>query len=202
MLQTDQESPRGRVRRSRRQEELLDALEALVRTEGLGGLTVGALAARLRCSRSTLYALAPSKEELFLVIESRLLDRIQSVALARAEQHTDPTARLHGYLTGSLEVIRDVGTPYLAEIRAYAPARQLLDAFRRTMIGHLRGIIEEGIAAGVFQPVNTQLAAELLDAAASRIQDPRVLAEAGLSAGQAIADVIQVITRGLLRPPH
>lgn len=194
--------PQANARRSPRQEQILDALEALVRREGFGELTVAELAARLKCSRSTLYALAPSKEQLFLIVEARLLERIQSTARAAAEQHSDPTARLQGYMEGALEVIRDIETLFLAEIQAHAPARRLVDEFRRITIGDLRALIEEGIAAGVFQPVNARLAAELLDAAASRMQDPRVLGEAGVTAGQALADVIQVITRGLLTPPH
>jgi AcrR family transcriptional regulator len=201
MLRTEPPGPPADARRSPRQEQILDALEALVRREGFGALTVGELAARLKCSRSTLYALAPSKEQLFLIVEARLLQRVQSAARAAADQHSDPTARLQGYMEGALEVIRDIETPFLAEVQAHAPARQLVDEFQRTTIGDLGILLEEGIAAGVFQPVNVRLAAELLDAAAGRIQDPRVLGEAGLTAGQALGDVIHVITRGLLTPP-
>jgi hypothetical protein len=92
-----------------------------------------------------------------------------------------------------------VGTQFLGEIQDHLPARQRLAEFQRTTIAHLRGLIEAGIEAGDFQPVNVILAAELLDAAASRIQDPRVLAETGLSASDALADVFRVVTRGLLK---
>lgn len=173
-----------------------------MRREGFGRLSVGALAHRLRCSRSTLYAIAPSKEALFLLVEERLLARIHATALARVERSVGPTARLEAYLAGALEVIRDIGTPYLVEVQAYAPARQLLEAFQRATIAHLRSLIEDGIAAGVFEPVNAQLAAELLDAAAARIQDPRVLAEAGMSLAEAISDIVRVVTRGLMKTPH
>lgn len=188
-------------RRSARQEELFDTLETLALDEGFGALTVGELAARLSCSRSTLYALAPSKEELFLIVEERLLQRVHSNALACAERGSDPTARLMGYIAGAIETIRDVGTPYLTEILAYAPARQLLAEFQRTTIGHLRTLIEEGIAAGAFHALNAQIAAEVLDAAVSRVQDPRVLAETGLTASEALDHVSQLIIQGLLKIP-
>ena len=61
---SDKLSPRG--------EQLLAQLEEIFFEQGYRRITVGALAARLRCSRATLYALAPSKEELFL----RVLDRV------------------------------------------------------------------------------------------------------------------------------
>lgn len=49
--------------RTRRQEQVLDGLEEIFREEGFRRLTIGELATRLRCSRSTLYAMAPTKEE-------------------------------------------------------------------------------------------------------------------------------------------
>jgi len=205
MIISDQTLSRERAattrRRSARQEELLDALETIVLSEGFGGLTVGDLARRLSCSRSTLYALAPSKEELFLALEERLLNRVQATAQACAERETDPTKRLIGYIAGAIESVRDVGTPYLAEVSAYAPARQLLAEFQRTTISQLRTLIEAGIAEGAFHALNARLAAEVLDAAVSRIQDPRVLAETGLTASEALEHVSQLLTQGLLKPP-
>ena len=91
---------------------------------------------------------------------------------------------------------------YIRDLRTGNRVLQLLNEFQRSAIDDLRMLIEEGIAAGTFQPVNSRLAAELLDAAASRIQNPRVLAETNLTLGRALADVITVITGGLLRAPH
>ena len=51
---------RGAVRR----EQLFDALVELLLAEGFAHLTLDDLAARLRCSKRTLYALAGSKEQL------------------------------------------------------------------------------------------------------------------------------------------
>ena len=203
MLSTDSSIlPFAPPLRSRRQEELLDALEELALGEGFGRLTVGDLAARLKCSRSTLYAIAPSKEELFLAVEERFLHRVLTRAVECCEEGEDPPTRLVGFISGALEALGSVGASYLAEIQTYAPARRLLDDFRRASLERLRVLIEEGVEAGAFVPVNTRLAAELLDAAANRIQDPRVLAETGLTAGEALADIVRVVINGLLAPPQ
>ncbi|MFD6073446.1 TetR/AcrR family transcriptional regulator, partial [Amycolatopsis lurida] len=45
-----------------RQRALLSELEAVFLAEGFSQFTLDDLAARLHCSKSTLYALAPSKE--------------------------------------------------------------------------------------------------------------------------------------------
>ena len=47
-----------------RRAELFDGLVALVLAEGFSAFTLDELAARLHCSKRTLYALAGSKEQL------------------------------------------------------------------------------------------------------------------------------------------
>ena len=49
---------------TRRRTELFDALIALFLDEGFAHLTLDDIAGRLRCSKSTLYTLAGSKEQL------------------------------------------------------------------------------------------------------------------------------------------
>jgi AcrR family transcriptional regulator len=184
---------------SARQEELLDGLESLAQSERFGALGVGEIAARLNCSRSTLYAIAPSKEQLFLLLADRIMSRIEAAALAGAERGKSPAERLNGYLERTLEEIRQVRPPLQAEIQASAAARQRLAQFQATIISQMTVLIEAGIESGEFEAVNPVLVAELLDAAASRIQDPRVIAQSGLTTSEALAQIFQVVTRGLLK---
>src|ERR1700677_3482135 len=60
--------------------EILDELGDIFLEEGFTHLTISDLAARLRCSRRTLYELAPNRTELVLVALSRRLRRIGRVA--------------------------------------------------------------------------------------------------------------------------
>ena len=54
----------GERRLTTRQAQLLDQLEELFLAEGFAGFTLEDLAVRLHCSKTTLYALAGSKEQL------------------------------------------------------------------------------------------------------------------------------------------
>ena len=184
---------------SARQEQLLGELESMAHQERFDEQGVGAIAARLNCSRSTLYAIAPSKAQLFLLLADRVMRRIEAAALNGAERGHGPAERLSGYLECALDEVRQIGPPFLAEIQANAATRQLLAEFQRTVIAQMTALIEAGIEAGTFDPVNPVLVAELLDAAMSRIQDPRVLAQSELTASEALAQVFQVVTRGLLK---
>ena len=71
-MTVDDPTPRrgalGRGQRTRRQRDLLDGLQALFLAEGFRYLSLDVLAARLRCSKTTLYALAPSKEQLAVAV--------------------------------------------------------------------------------------------------------------------------------------
>ena len=184
---------------SARQLELLDGLERIVLEDRFGELGVGEIARRLSCSRSTLYAIARSKDELFDVVVERVLDRIATAARDACGRQTNPTDRLEAYLAGALDAIRAIDGPLIAEMQRHAGARTRLAAFQRTVIGEIEALIRSGVDAGDFHPVNTALAAELLDAVVSRIRQRHVLKESGLSASDALADAFRVITRGLLK---
>ena len=62
-----------------RQRQLLDKMEHLF-AGGFATLTMAQLAARLNCSLRTLYALAPSRDELVLVVVDRNLWRVGRAA--------------------------------------------------------------------------------------------------------------------------
>src|SRR5204862_2617190 len=67
-------SRRGAARR----EELFDGLVALLLREGFSELTLDDIAARLRCSKRTLYRLARSKQQLVLAAVVHFLQQATS----------------------------------------------------------------------------------------------------------------------------
>jgi len=186
-------------RRAQRREQILDQLENLFLNEGFRGLTIGALATRLRCSRSTLYGLAPTKEELFLLVEDRILRRIGREAWRRAQACGDPGDRVAAYLEGTISSLRPVGTAFLDDLLGYGPARQLFDWHQQGAMRTLRELVEAGIAAGAFKGVNPSVAAAALDAAVHRVRDPLFLREAGLSPSEAFAQVSRLLRHGLVQ---
>src|SRR5947209_20566514 len=92
---------------SDRQLEILDVLQALFLAEGFRHLTIADLVDRLHCSRRTLYSLAPSKEELVLVVIGRLLNDMGLEARAQAAAHDDPGDAIAAYLQTAITTFRD-----------------------------------------------------------------------------------------------
>src|SRR2546423_4270803 len=92
-------------RQRHRNDHALDALEEIFLGEGVRRVSVGELARRLRCSRRTLYALAKSKQELFLLVVDRFLSRILRLGDESASARHDPAARIEAYLEPGIQQV-------------------------------------------------------------------------------------------------
>ena len=189
--------PRDEPELTERQQEILQQLEAIFREEGFRKLTIGELAARLSCSRSTLYAIAPTKEELFLLAADRLLRQTGDRSERSAARQATPVDRLGAYLRGAVAHFATVKTPFMTDVLAYAPARDLYETHQRRFVLRLRMFLEEGIANGQVSGIDPAIAAEALDAALSRVRDPGFLRRHGLAASQAFDRVFELFRRGL-----
>lgn len=82
---------------TKRQREILDQLGVLFHA-GFIHLTMADLAAKVGCSLRTLYGLAPSRDELVLVVVDRNLWRIGRTAMAAIDAAMPPLVALRAYL--------------------------------------------------------------------------------------------------------
>lgn len=186
------------VRRDR--EALLDALERRFLAVGVRATTIGDLAADLRCSRRTLYELAPSKEDLFLLVVRRWLERLRQRGWQGALAHTTPQARIAAFLEPGVTQTASASAAFVADVQADAPARALLESHQRERVRFLRDLIEDGIAKRSFRPVCAHLVAETMLLAITRINDPAFLAEARLGFSEAFRELYGVLLHGLFLP--
>src|SRR4051794_41377848 len=99
MTTTTETSPSGEAALTRRQAELLDLLEALFLAEGFARFTLEDLAVRLHCSKSTLYALADSKEQLAHRVVKHFFRKATPAVEAQAGTEEDPARRGTAYLS-------------------------------------------------------------------------------------------------------
>jgi AcrR family transcriptional regulator len=189
--------PRGRAW-SPRQRQLLDDLQVLFLAEGFRHLTIGDLADRLRCSRRTLYGLAPSKEELVLIVVDRLFNRMGIEARTNAAACDDPGEAIAAYLDAGMSTLTAAQSSFTEDLESYLPTRHLYDRHLAIALAVLGSLVEDGVRAGVFREFHPPLIAEILDACVARIRDPAALNRAGVSNAQAIAEFSRLIRHGLL----
>ncbi|AHH93997.1 TetR/AcrR family transcriptional regulator [Kutzneria viridogrisea] len=180
-----------------RQAELLDRLEELFLAEGFATFTLDELAARLRCSKSTLYALAPSKEQLSVQVVGHFFKK----ATARIEQRIadlpDVRERIGGYLTAAADELRPATREFIADIAAFPPARATYELNARAAAARIRELIAEGVRLGEFQDVHVALVSEMVGLTIENIHLGTIAKRTGLSDAEAFAALSRFLLSGL-----
>jgi AcrR family transcriptional regulator len=179
-----------------RREMLLDALERLLKETGFLHLQTSEIAARLHCSKQTLYFLAPSRMQLFELVVQRLFDRICRETDTAAAQAKDWRGAAISHLDGAVFATRGVGPQFLYDLYAF-PA--VVESYRKRRVDGFAAIIREGNKAGIFKNVNPKLAAEALLRAVTILHDANFMVSQGLTPPQSHAQLHRLLLDGLLQ---
>jgi AcrR family transcriptional regulator len=181
-----------------RVEQVLDDLQRIILAEGFANLRIGTLAARLRCSRSTLYRLAPSKDDLVLLVIQRAADASFHGAVAAAsEPGLGAAARIKRHLSVSRRYQGLTSETFWRDVREWAPASDLMASVRMRAVVALQEYITQGVGCGEFRSTNATVAANMVLALFSVSHDPDVLKSADISSGQMVDEVQGFLIAGL-----
>ncbi|GAA4402130.1 TetR/AcrR family transcriptional regulator [Tsukamurella soli] len=179
-----------------RRTELFDELLALFLAEGFAHLTLDAIAARLKCSKSTLYTLAGSKEQLVTSATvhffKRATERVEATVAA-----SDARERISAYLGAVGRELSVASERFMADLDAFAPARQVYERNTRIAASRVQELITDGVNAGDFRRVHAAFAADLVAAMMVRIQQGAVRAGTGLDDGSAYRELARIVTMGI-----
>jgi AcrR family transcriptional regulator len=186
---------RGAARRS----ELFEALVALLTEEGFVHFTLDDLAARLRCSKRTLYGLAGSKEQLVRAVVVHFFRGATERVDAALAAESDPAARLAAYLHAVAAELGPLSPRFFDDVAGFEPAAEVYERNTRAAAGRVEQLIDEGVAAGVFREVHVAFAADVITSVMVRIQQRRVTAATGLGDAEAYAQLSELLLRGLTR---
>ena len=187
-----------RVSRSDRREEIRNQLEQIFLREGFRELTIDRLAKRLKCSNRTLYEIAPSKEEMFLFILNRLLERIRHLGWRGALQHTEPIKRIEAFLHPGVSETRNAGADFVEDVRSYLPAKQMLARHQEERMRFLEDIVSDGIERGSFRKLHPYLVAEILLSAVTRIDELDFQSRSGLTFSEAFSELYELVLHGIV----
>lgn len=180
-----------------RQTELFDALVALFLAEGFAHLTLDEIAARLRCSKSTLYALAGSKEQLVQAATVHFFRSATETVEARVDAVVGARARIAAYLEAVGAALDPASDQFMADLDAFAPARAIYEKNTRIAARRVRELIADGVAAGEFRDVHAAFAAELVATVMVRIQQRAVRDNTGLDDAAAYRELAAILTGGI-----
>jgi AcrR family transcriptional regulator len=187
-----------RSRWSARQSEIFDELQAIFLAEGFRRLTIADLVERLHCSRRTLYSLAPSREELVLIVVDRMFRHMGIEARAGLDAHEDPAEALDEYITTFTTTLQGASRAFIEDLENYVPTRHVYDRHVRIALDILRTVIERGVRGGRFAPFSPAVVVEILDAGVERLRRPGVRVRIGLSMSDAVDELSELIRHGLV----
>lgn len=183
-----------------RQREVLNQLEGLFLSQGFAAFTVRELAAGVGCSRRTLYELAPSKDELVLLVLDRFLHRIGRSALAAIRPNSPIVEQIRQYVTGGIDL--QLQAAAFAEDLADDPAaRRLLDRHFRYVMTVIERLTALGVERGELRPVNPAVVAGTIAGSALYMTQPEVVADIGLDRKALVEQMLGFLLHSL-RSPH
>ena len=190
----------GRAAESPRLARIVEELERIFFAEGFLHLSTEDLARRLRCSKQTLYVLAKSREELFVLIIERLLAGIRSEAEQVVQEAPDRAAGLASCLQVLRRAAGRVSVRFAEDLGEFPPGQQRLRDHEERMVALLAGMVEAGARDGLFQGIHPRLAAEVMVQAVARIVDRNLLTQTGLTLSQAFGELHNLCLHGLIKP--
>lgn len=180
-----------------RGEQLLEQLIELYLAEGFLSFGMGDLAARLRCSRSSLYLVASSKEQIITTAVRRYFRRATERIEARVEAEGDVGRRLRVYLAAVSDELAPASEQFYADVAEYPPARELYEANTRRAAQRVQDIVAGAVEAGAVRPVNARFVGAAVAEVMTAIQAGRIEAAAGLDDAEAYRALSDMVYRAV-----
>ena len=187
-------------------EAIIEAAAGVFRRQGYHGAKMADIAAAVNLTAGSLYHHFPSKQDLLIAVLDEGLGRItRQVRAIVADSPEDPATTLRRIVHAHIHSMIDnanIAAAVIFEGRALLDVPQVRDRFvaqRDDLETLYRQVVEQGIAAGVFRPVDAGIFTKTVFGALNWVSvwyrpDGRL-------SGDAIADEIAGTFLAALRPP-
>jgi AcrR family transcriptional regulator len=188
---------RGRGNADARRIALIEQLEAIFLDEGFSTMTVDGLCKRLRCSKSTLYTVAGTREQIIQKVTRHFFEKSTASIEEEISKESDPAVRIVKYLEGVGAAMRRNSREFYLDMVSYEPTADIYRTNSRAAARKVQGMIEEGVRINKFRTADAALAAQVVALVIDNVQSGTILETTGLSAGEAFAEIGQLLIHGL-----
>ncbi len=188
---------RRRTVDSSRRDDLLESVSKLFLAEGFTSMSVDELTRRLQCSKSTLYALAPTKEQLVLTVTRRFFKNATTEIEDRIRGVSDPAERIAVYLKCVGAAMSTQSAAFYRDMVSFQPTSEIYELNSAAAAGRVREIIEEGVRSGRFREIDPHFAGHLIAWAIEGIQSGRLQSGSDAETGHAFSQLGELILNGL-----
>lgn len=166
-------------------------------SEGFAHFTLDEIAARLKCSKTTLYSLAESREQLLRAATVHFFRRAAAEIDSSLVAVTNAPVRITTYLAAAGRALAVASEQFMIDLDNFAPAREIYVENTAAAALRVQEMITDGVASGDLRHVHAGFAADLATASMIRILRGEVRATTGLDAGQAYQELAAILTTGI-----
>ncbi len=182
-----------------RQRDVLDQLGRLF-DGGFAELTMADMAASLNCSLRTLYELAPSREQLVLVVIDRNLWRVGRSAMGAIRDDMAPLDAISMYLEAANFAVAGTTAAFARDMDAVPAAQHLSDAHSDYLVAVTRRLLDLAVEHGDIPDVDSAAVARVMASLGRDFALAGVFATLRSSPKEAADAVLGIIMRGLTTP--
>jgi AcrR family transcriptional regulator len=184
-----------------RQREVLDHLGVLFET-GFADLTMATLAKRLNCSLRTLYVLAPSRDELVLMVVDRRLRSIGRAARAAVSDDMSPLETLRSYLHVVTVSLMGTSDAFARDLESVPSVNRLIDDHNDYVFSIACRLLELAVEQGEIPPMDIPALARVMAGLGWGLTRPAIKPLLATSPKEAADSIVDVIIRGLRSSPN
>jgi AcrR family transcriptional regulator len=189
------------ARLSARRADLIERLQRLFLSEGFAAYNIGDLAEHLRCSRTTLYALAPSKEQIVLAVVRAYFRGAAERIEARVAEADGPRGKLAVYLEAVASELQPVSAEFFADLAEFGPGNDVYQENTRYAAHRVQTLVTDGVKAGALRPVDASFVGAAVAQVMGAIQRGEIQASTGLDAAWAYRNLADLILSSLAVNP-
>ena len=160
--------------------------------------TMGDLARRMHVSKSTIYKVVSSKEELV----HKVIDYLMAVfeqEKSRSQDTSSLEAKLRDFIRAYTHAFRYFEHGIYSDLQMNYPQEwERWEKFRQERVAIFVKLLEDGIAQGVFRPVNVAVMQRSLLVLSDSFADNDFLNENNMTYSQAIESISDWLFKGIL----
>jgi AcrR family transcriptional regulator len=175
----------------------MDQLEDLFLSEGFAHLTIDAIVGQLRCSKMTLYTLAPSREQLTSTVLRRFFDQATAAVEAAIGAGGSSEERIRAGVVVPSEEMRRMTPTCFTDVLQFTTTRELFDTFAASCTS----LLTETLAGpGGSGSPRVRLVAEVVRLALQDLYSGELAGRTNLDDGTALDNLVATVIAAINAP--
>lgn len=153
-----------------RQQQLFNALRAKFLHAGFSDFTIDSACKEFHCSKSTMYALGQSRDEIIQKVVKDFFREITQHTEAALAGHPSAQAALEAYFAAIFDALQPASSQFMRDLAHEKVAQEIYATNTQAATQRMLQLLHQGVAGGEFRPLPAEFLARLIETSMSQIQ--------------------------------